>query len=611
MVESKNVFNLSLFCYNVFDTYKTNIYNELLVLVKNDINIIKNNKKIIIRRDYDEIIIDKLINYFDEYVKIKDQIKINNNEIYKYIINYLTTNNIIITKTNFEVTYKVIYNNLENNDLVITPNKNILFDSIIYKILYSIYNKNYSRIKKKILNHEPVTENIYVDLISEIKNNIYMEYIKSSDVKEEINVLLSDEKLIDRLIFENLKANTTYISRFVYKKLGDKTKFLQSTMITTVINKVHECINSYYELLRIGQKANKPKFLKHNSKFNLFYSYSDIVVKNNKLFMFTSEYLSKNFNTAFGDHYVNLSNNKYVHKKYLTKINGKKIKKGTNYIYNEYYIKKQNKNIIDSRYIIVDVFSKMRNEKIKTITIKEIFGTFKVILNYENPKAEIKNTPKNIDIKNIISIDLGVNNLLTIYNPTGDQHIISGGPLKSLNYYVTKKISEGQHDKDIYKMNKYEKLREDKINDYFNRIVKWLTETYPCKELIIIGYNKNWKQNSNLGKKGNMTFNKIPFTKLINKIKMKFNVMTTEESYTSKCDSLTFESLEKQENYNGKRITRGLFVSSNKKKINADLNGAINIMRKQILLKEITGDGLYNPKRINIFHDARPVDNVR
>jgi len=112
-----------------------------------------------------------------------------------------------------------------------------------------------------------------------------------------------------------------------------------------------------------------------------------------------------------------------------------------------------------------------------------------------------------------------------------------------------KKIAKGQKEKDIKLINKYEKLREDKITDYFNKIVKWLTVKYCHKNLIIIGYNKNWKENSNLGKKGNLVFNKIPFMKLINKIKMKFNTITTEESYTSKCDSLSLESIGKKENY--------------------------------------------------------------
>ncbi len=602
MIESKNVFNLTLFCYNIFDLYKKNIFDELLEIVKNDIELKKKNKNAIINDDYDSIVIDKLIDYFDEYVKIKEQVKINNTEIYKYIINYINNNNIVLTSNNFNNIYNIIYNDLINKNLIIQPNKNILFDSIIYRILYSIYNKKYNKIKDLILKHEPLPKDNYNydELIDEIKKKNVVEYQKCSDVKEEIDILLA----------KKLRTNTTYIGRFVYKKLGNKTKYLQSTMITTIINKVHDCINSYYKLLEKGMKANKPKFLKEEI-FNLIYIYSDIVVKNNKVYMFTSDYLSNNFIEVFGNDYVYLSKYRYIHKKYLTKINNKKIKKGSNFIYNNYYISKDNKHIIDSRYIVVDIFRKIQEEKIKTIEIKKIFGNYKIIFTYENKnKNKVVDEQLKIKPENMISIDLGVNNLLTIYNPTGKQHIISGGPLKSINYYVTKKISKGQQSKDVYLINKYEKLREDKINDYFNKIVKWMSKEYSHKDLIIIGYNKNWKQNSNLGKKGNLCFNKIPFRKLINKIKMKFNVITTEESYTSKCDSLSLESIEKKEHYNGKRVTRGLFKSSINKKINADLNGAINIMRKQVNLTKIIGDKLYNPIKINIFHEVDPVDNV-
>ena len=403
--------------------------------------------------------------------------------------------------------------------------------------------------------------------------------------------------------------DTTYISRFVYKKLGDKTKYLQSTMITTIINKLLDCFSSYYALLNLGMNANKPKYLKPNEKFNLIYFYSDIVVNNNILNLYTSNYLSKNFSKEFTD-YVQLANYKYVHKKYLSKINKLKIKKKSNYIYNDYYIDKLNKYIIDSRYIVVEIFRKLQNKKIKMIEIKPVFGTFKVILTYEN---EHKKETKTINIKStdVISIDLGVNNLMTIYNPNGNQYIISGGPLKSLNYYISKKISKHQRLKDDYYINKYQKIREDKINDYFNRIVKWLTTKYSSEKLIIIGYNKGWKDKSNMGKKSNLIFNKIPFMKLINKIKMKFNVLLTEESYTSKCDGLALEDLSKQESYCGKRINRGLFKSSTEKIINADLNGAINIMRKQIKLTKITGYRLMSPKRIQIYSMMfNPVDNV-
>jgi putative transposase len=168
---------------------------------------------------------------------------------------------------------------------------------------------------------------------------------------------------------------------------------------------------------------------------------------------------------------------------------------------------------------------------------------------------------------------------MTLYNPNGNQYIISGGSLKSINYYISKKISKHQRLKDNYYINKYQKIREDKINDYFNRIVKWLTTEYSSEKLIIIGYNKGWKDKSNL------IFNKIPFMKLINKIKIKFNVLLTKESYTSKCDGLALEDLSKHESYS-------------RKIINVNLNGAINIMRKQLKLTKIIGYCLMSPKRI-------------
>ena len=62
------------------------------------------------------------------------------------------------------------------------------------------------------------------------------------------------------------------------------------------------------------------------------------------------------------------------------------------------------------------------------------------------------------------------------------------------------------------------------------------------------------------------------------------NVIVNEESYTSKCDSLVLESVEKHESYLGKRVKRGLFQSSVGKLLNADVNGAIGIARK------VTGD---------------------
>ena len=104
---------------------------------------------------------------------------------------------------------------------------------------------------------------------------------------------------------------------------------------------------------------------------------------------------------------------------------------------------------------------------------------------------------------------------------------------------------------------------------------------------VIIGHNDGWKQNINLKDRTNQNFVMIPFNKLIEQIQYKaekygIKVIIKEESYTSKCDHFAHEEMKHHEKYLGKRKKRGLFYSSTGIKINADVNGAIGIMRKVI-----------------------------
>ena len=130
--------------------------------------------------------------------------------------------------------------------------------------------------------------------------------------------------------------------------------------------------------------------------------------------------------------------------------------------------------------------------------------------------------------------------------------------------------------------------------------------------LIVIGNNKTWKQEINLGTKTNQNFVSIPHTQLIEKIKYKakmvgIQVQTVEESYTSKCSALDLEEIKKHEVYLGKRVKRGLFKASGDIYINADANGALNILRKVIgdeFLKEnfnSIASCVLQPVKINIF----------
>jgi len=209
-----------------------------------------------------------------------------------------------------------------------------------------------------------------------------------------------------------------------------------------------------------------------------------------------------------------------------------------------------------------------------------------------------------------ISIDLGMKNLLAIYDPSGDQKIIDGRYISSINTYYTDILASVQSKNNKGLFNKYQSRRKNIINNYFNLIVKWLVNKYKSKKLIIIGYNKGWKNNSNLGTETNKKFNKIPYMTLINKIKNKCtdlnkNVIIIEESYTSKCDGLSLEEICYHDKYMGNRNKRGLFSSATNKLINADINGAINIMRKVYTdIKEIKGNNIYNVSRVKIFREV-------
>lgn len=225
-----------------------------------------------------------------------------------------------------------------------------------------------------------------------------------------------------------------------------------------------------------------------------------------------------------------------------------------------------------------------------------------------------------LDITKYVSLDLGVNNFAAIYSndPTLQPILLNGKIIKSINHlynktmakYSTKKRSERNEvdtEENVQKYLPYIKKVALKRNLRINHIIhvysKFIVEY--CKKYhignIIIGANLGWKQEVNLGSRTNQNFVQIPFYKFRQLVKYKAEIagityIETEESYTSKTDHLANELMEHKESYLGKRTNRGLFVSSTGKYLNADLNGAIGIMRKIIENINIT-DRIYKPLR--------------
>lgn len=216
-----------------------------------------------------------------------------------------------------------------------------------------------------------------------------------------------------------------------------------------------------------------------------------------------------------------------------------------------------------------------------------------------------------------VGIDLGLDNFATITNNCGlIPLVINGKGLKSINQYYNKQIS---HYKSIAKRvnkldytNKMRKLiltRNNKVEDFTHKASRFLVNYCRNNDIntIVIGNNKNWKQNSKMNKKVNQNFISIPYYNFIQKVQYKseefgIKVIVTEESYTSGTSFLDNE-LPVKENYNkNRRKYRGLFISNNGTKINADVNGSYQIIKKvfpKAFAEGIEGVGLH-PFKVNL-----------
>ena len=201
---------------------------------------------------------------------------------------------------------------------------------------------------------------------------------------------------------------------------------------------------------------------------------------------------------------------------------------------------------------------------------------------------------KEVDGDKIIGVDVGMRNIATITNNTGLRPVVvKGNVLKSINQFYNKKRAKFQEVYDKQKIKSGKKLslltekRNRKVDDQIHKISRFMINYATQNKVgkIIIGYNPNWKQRINIGKRNNQFFVQLPFLKLINQIDYKgveVGIITIkqEESHTSKCSFLDNESIEHHEVYLGKRISRGLFRTAKGIVINADVNGSLNIIRK-------------------------------
>lgn len=271
--------------------------------------------------------------------------------------------------------------------------------------------------------------------------------------------------------------------------------------------------------------------------------------------------------------------------------------------------------------VTIKVPENLRSKKIKEIRIipKNKARFFEIQYTYE-----VAEDQKELNKNNVLAVDSGVNNLAACATNYGKCFIIDGRRLKSINQWYNKENARLQSIKDKQKITGTTKKqaiiainRNNKVNDYIRKSSRIIIN-YCLKNnigTVVVGYNPTLQKNSNLGKRNNQNFVNIPFGQLRENIKYLCRIngiqyKEQEESYTSKASFLDNDAIPaynadnpKEYVFSGKRITRGQYQAKNGRIINADINGALNILRKSNLvdLTVLQGSGaLDTPLRIRV-----------
>jgi IS605 OrfB family transposase len=228
-----------------------------------------------------------------------------------------------------------------------------------------------------------------------------------------------------------------------------------------------------------------------------------------------------------------------------------------------------------------------------------------------------------LDKAKVLGIDHGLNNWLTCVSNVGTSIVVDGKHLKSLNQWYNKSVAKIKENKPqgfwSNRLSAITEKRNRQMRDAVNKAARIVINH--CLEnkiaSIVFGWNKEQKNGADMGKKNNQKFVQIPTAKLKYRIEQLceqygIDFIETEESYTSKTSFLDNDVLpklgEKPEGWksSGIRINRGLFKTKSGIKINADCNGAANIIRKVAMMARFDLAGisrgcLSQPKKVLLW----------
>ena len=365
-----------------------------------------------------------------------------------------------------------------------------------------------------------------------------------------------------------------YEKNYALLKSSPNYKMLNSNMAQQILKEVDGSFKSFFGLLKLAKKGK--------------YSFRDCKLPH---------YLPKDGFTTLVIGFVRLNGNKLI----LPYSN---------------MFKKTHKPVE------IKIPSILDGKKIKEIRIipKSRARFFEIQYTYETECIQ-----RNLNQNNALALDLGVNNLVTAVSSEGKSFIIDGRKLKSINQWFNKENTRLQGIKDRQgdkrRTTNRQKILADKrnrqVNDYMSKTAKKIIDYCIVHDIgtLVVGYNETFQHNTDMGKQNNQNFANIPYGKLRSKLEYLCELngivfVKQEESYTSKasfCDNDTIPVYNadnpKSYSFSGKRVQRGLYRTADGVLLNADVNGALNIMKKSSVvdLTILYGSGeVDTPVRIRV-----------
>ncbi len=366
----------------------------------------------------------------------------------------------------------------------------------------------------------------------------------------------------------------SYEKNYALLKTSENYKILNSNMAQQILKEVDGMFKSFFGLIELAKKGK--------------YSFKDIKLP---------YYLPKDGFTTLVIGFIRLNGNQ------LTIPYSQKYKK-------------------EHKGVTINIPPKLAGKKIKEIKIipKSKARFFEIQYVYE-----VKEIQSNLDTNHALAIDFGIDNLATCITNKGESFIVDGKRLKSINQWFNKENARLQSIKDKQKFgksctNKQKRIRRNrnnKVNDYMLKSARIIINYCLKNDIgkLVCGYNKTFQRNSDIGKQNNQSFVNIPFGKLREKIGYLCQLygikyIEQEESYTSKAsffdnDIIPIYNADNPQSYtfSGKRIKRGLYQCANGNTLNADVNGALNILKKSnvVSLERLYDRGeLDTPIRIRV-----------